>query len=153
MGKFEIRQATAGDVDLLWSMFRRSMKDYITEARGEWNDEREEFQFSSQLDLSASQIIRVDAQEVGFVMAPVRDGVLWIHTICILPEHQRKGTGTEVIRSVIGQAKRQNLPVCLSVLKVNPARRLYERFGFKVTAESAHHYQMQFKAQCNLGRE
>jgi GNAT superfamily N-acetyltransferase len=147
IGKLEMRQATAGDVDLVWRMFRQSMKEYITEARGEWNEEREESQFTSQLDLPASQLIQVDAQEVGFIMTPVRDGVLWIHTICIVPEHRRKGIGTEVIRSVIAEAKRQNLPLCLRVLKVNPARELYERLGFKVTEESRHHYQMQFQTQ------
>ena len=34
----------------------------------------------------------------------------------------------------------------LSVLKVNPARRLYVRLGFKVIEETTHHFKMQFHA-------
>jgi ribosomal protein S18 acetylase RimI-like enzyme len=120
------------------------MKDYITQARGEWNEQREESQFRHQLDLSAAQVLRSNDLEVGFIMAPIKDGARWIHTICIVSEHQRKGIGTEVLRRVIAQAKEHKMSLYLSVLKVNPARRLYERLGFKIIEESKHHFRMKF---------
>jgi ribosomal protein S18 acetylase RimI-like enzyme len=146
MRKVEMRRATADDVDLLWTIFRASLKDYIIEARGEWNEEREESQFWRQLDLSASRIIAVDHQHIGFIVAPIRDGALWIHTICIVPEYQRKGIGTGVIRSVFAEGKEQEIPIYLGILKVNPARRLYERLGFKVIGDLPNHYKMQFQS-------
>jgi ribosomal protein S18 acetylase RimI-like enzyme len=79
-------------------------------------------------------------------MAPIKDNARWIHTICIVPEHQNRGTGTEVVRSVIVEAETQNMPLYLSVLKVNPARRLYERLGFVVIEETEHHFRMKFVA-------
>jgi len=142
--EIELRQTTADDVDFLWDVFRVSMKDYITQTRGEWNEQREESQFKHQLDLSAAQVIRSNNLEVGFLMAPIQDGVRWIHTICIVPEHQKRGIGTEVIRSVIAEAQTQKMPLYLSVLKVNPARRLYERLGFVVIEETKHHFRMKF---------
>jgi ribosomal protein S18 acetylase RimI-like enzyme len=81
---------------------------------------------------------------VGFIMAPIKDGARWIHTICIVPEHQRKGIGTEVLRRAVAQAKEQKMSLYLSVLKVNPARRLYERLGFRVIEETKHHFKMRF---------
>jgi ribosomal protein S18 acetylase RimI-like enzyme len=142
--EIEMRQATAADVDFLWRIFRASMKGYISQARGEWNEEREEAQFRYQLDLAASRIIRAKNLEVGFIMAPTRDGALWIHTICIDPEHQNMGIGTEVMRSVVGEAKERTIALYLSVLKINPARRLYERLGFRVVEETRYHFRMQF---------
>jgi ribosomal protein S18 acetylase RimI-like enzyme len=118
------------------------MKDYITETRGEWNELREQSQFRRQLDLSASQVIHSSDLEVGFIIAPIKDGARWIHTICIVPEHQRKGIGTEVLRRAVVQAREQKISLYLSVLKVNPARRLYERLGFEVIEESKHHFRM-----------
>jgi ribosomal protein S18 acetylase RimI-like enzyme len=144
--EIEMRQATADDVNLLWRIFCASMKEYIRQARGEWNEEREEAQFRCQLDLAASRIIRANNLEVGFVMMPTRDGALWIHTICIAPEHQNKGIGTEVMHSVIEEAKERTMALYLSVLKVNPARRLYERLGFRVVEETRHHFRMQFSS-------
>jgi len=142
--EIELRQTTADDVDFLWDTFRISMKDYITQTRGEWNEQREESQFRHQLDLSAAHVIRSNNLEVGFIMAPIKDGARWIHTICIVPEHQRKGIGTEVLRRAVAQAREQKISLYLSVLKVNPARRLYERLGFGVIEETKHHFRMKF---------
>ena len=76
----EMRQATADDVGSLWETFRDSMRSYITQTRGEWNEEREKFQFRDQLDLAVLQVIHANHGEVGFIMASIRDGALWIHT-------------------------------------------------------------------------
>lgn len=74
-------------------------------------------------------------------MLDAEDG-LQISGIYILPEYQGRGLGTEVIDEVIKQARKRRQPVSLQVLKVNPARRLYERLGFVVIAESETHFQM-----------
>lgn len=77
-------------------------------------------------------------------MEPIKDNARWIHTICIVPEHQCKGIGTEVLRRAVAQAREQKISLYLSVLKVNPARRLYERLGFGVIEETKHHFRMKF---------
>jgi hypothetical protein len=105
--KIETRQARVNDIDLLWSLFRASMKQYITQARGEWNEEREESQFRSQLDLAVSRVICSNNLEVGFITVPIRDDALWIHTICIAQEYQNRDIGSEVIRSVIAEAEKR----------------------------------------------
>ena len=48
---------------------------------------------------------------------------------------QRRGIGTEVMKRLIGEANESNLAVRLNVVRINPARRLYERLGFRVTHE------------------
>ena len=144
MHEIELRQATVADTKFLWDVFRISMKDYITQTRGEWNEQREESQFRNQLDLSAAQVIRSNDLAVGFIIAPIKDSAREIHTICIVPEHQRKGIGTEVLRRAVAQAREQKISLYLSVLKVNPARRLYERLGFEVIEETKHHFRMKF---------
>jgi ribosomal protein S18 acetylase RimI-like enzyme len=149
--EIELRHATADDIAFLWDVFRLSMRDYITQARGEWNEQREESQFRHQLDLTTTQVIRTNNLAVGFIMAPMKDGARWIHTICIAPEHQNRGIGTEVIRLVIAESEKQEMELFLSVLKVNPARRLYERLGFRVIEEAKHHLRMQFHATSKIG--
>jgi ribosomal protein S18 acetylase RimI-like enzyme len=142
--QIEMRQATADDIKFVSDVFRVSMKDYITRTRGEWDEQREEAQFRNQLDLLTTQVVHANDLAVGFIMAPIKDGVRWIHTICIVPEHQNKGIGTEVLGRVITQAREQKISLYLSVLKVNPARRLYERLGFGVIEETKHHFKMGF---------
>jgi GNAT superfamily N-acetyltransferase len=52
----------------------------------------------------------------------------------LLPSHQNRGIGTSLIRKLALEAKESGRPLRLRVLSVNPARRLYEREGFRVTS-------------------
>lgn len=59
-----------------------------------------------------------------------------------MPAYQRRGIGAAILRDVIAEARAGGHAVALRVLKVNPARRLYERLGFAVVGESDTHYLM-----------
>ena len=50
-----------------------------------------------QLDLPATQVIRSNDFEVGFIMAPIKDSAREIHTICVVQEYQNRGSEPEVI--------------------------------------------------------
>lgn len=52
------------------------------------------------------------------------------------PEFQNRGTGAQVLRKVVEEARKAGLPTKLSVLTTNPARKFYEREGFVVEAET-----------------
>jgi len=67
---------------------------------------------------------------------------LVLANIHILPEYQEHGLGTDVIKTLLEQARHEKVPVTLRVLKVNPARYLYERLGFFITGETTTHYLM-----------
>lgn len=59
-----------------------------------------------------------------------------LHQIQILPSYQGNGIGQTVLRAVLAAAKREGVPVSLTVFHENPARRLYERLGFKLFTET-----------------
>jgi ribosomal protein S18 acetylase RimI-like enzyme len=46
-----------------------------------------------------------------------------------------QGVGEMLLRSLIAEATRRGLGLCLNVRSTNPARRLYERVGFRVVPE------------------
>ncbi|MEE9280835.1 MAG: GNAT family N-acetyltransferase [Myxococcota bacterium] len=50
-----------------------------------------------------------------------------------------------MIRFVLARGARRGVPVTLKVLRVNPARELYERLGFSVTGETREHFQMTWR--------
>jgi len=52
-------------------------------------------------------------------------------SIGVKPEARRQGVGEKLMRTLIGEAARRGLGLCLSVRTDNPARRLYERLGFR----------------------
>jgi ribosomal protein S18 acetylase RimI-like enzyme len=119
------------------------MRIHITAARGFWDEPKERAQFREQLRLDRTRIIERSGVDVGFFMTGEWDDYIELHTLCIAPEHQRQGIGTEITRQVIGESRASRRGVVLSVLKANTAARsLYERLGFAVIEESSHHYRM-----------
>jgi ribosomal protein S18 acetylase RimI-like enzyme len=71
-----------------------------------------------------------------------RETEVLLKFIEVLPDYQNQGIGTAVIKSVLEEVHHTGQPVGLQVLKVNPARSLYERLGFLTTGQTATHYLM-----------
>lgn len=61
----------------------------------------------------------------------------------VLPEYQGKGIGRRVAGSIIERARLRGKRVTLTVLKANPAKRLYESLGFCVVGEDEYEFHMQ----------
>lgn len=59
-------------------------------------------------------------------------------TIALLPEARGQGIGTALMERLIEDAQKIHPGVSLSVSCNNPARKLYERFGFETVSEDEH---------------
>ena len=58
-------------------------------------------------------------------------------SIGVKPKARGQGIGEKLMRALIGEAARRGLSLNLSVRSDNPARRLYERLGFRDIPGSA----------------
>ena len=89
--------------------------------------------------LTSALVARVGHQVVGFVMlsgtdlvdeAGTRREVLTLTPLAVLPEYERRGIGSALVRAVVQEADRRGEP--LVVLEGSP--RYYGRLGFKSAA-------------------
>jgi ribosomal protein S18 acetylase RimI-like enzyme len=135
------RPAEEDDYAFLWELHRTVMQPYVAATWG-WDEVWQADYFRAHVALSRCQIIQSAGVDVGVLVVEAQSDRVFLELIEILPAYQRAGLGTAVIRQVLTQATTQGLPVALQVLKVNPARRLYERLGFVVIGETATHYLM-----------
>ncbi len=55
--------------------------------------------------------------------------------LALLPEHRRKGIGTQLLAQVLSEAGTAGKPVQMHVERFNPAQRLYDRLGFRQIAD------------------
>jgi ribosomal protein S18 acetylase RimI-like enzyme len=55
--------------------------------------------------------------------------------IALLPEHRGKGIGSRLMTEVLAEAGAADKPVQIHVERFNPARRLYDRLGFRQIAD------------------
>jgi ribosomal protein S18 acetylase RimI-like enzyme len=93
-------------------------------------------------DFAHIRLILRDGRAIGMVKLVASDDCRRLVQLQVAPEEQGRGIGTEVLREVLDDARRARVPVVLSVLRRNPARRLYERLGFRVVAQKSGSYEM-----------
>ena len=139
---FDLRPASEEDRKLLWLIQTESMRPSV-EATWGWDEALQRAYFESHYNEGSRQIIRVDGAEAGVLSFEIRADHVFLRNVALLPQFQGRGIGTSVIRGVLDQAAQLGLPLRLQVLKANRARRLYERLGFRVCAETTTHFQME----------
>ncbi len=75
-------------------------------------------------------ILTVDDEAVGRLVVDRGGGPIQLVDIAILPSQRGQGLGAEVLTALAREADEARRAVVLQVARSNPARRLYERFGF-----------------------
>ena len=137
---FTLRPATAADYAWLWELKRVTMRPYVEQTWGTWNDQAQEQFFRRSYSSETVQIILVDGRKAGLLHVEREPAEIFLANIQIHPTFQHAGIGTAAIRTVLQGAAALRMSVRLQVLKVNTdAQRLYARLGFAPASESATH--------------
>ena len=137
----QFRQATDDDYDFLWRLHYDTLKPYV-EKIWSWDEQWQADRFRQTFDADRNQIIQLDEKDVGVVDAQTRSDDIFLANIQISPQFQRQGIGKAIIITILADANEKQIPVTLQVFKINPARHLYERLGFKIVETTATHYRM-----------
>lgn len=140
MNALTFRPATEEDVPFLLELRRQTMSEHLRLSGIDPSEsERQERVLAN---FESAEIILLAGTQVGLLKV-VRDQDNWdLVQIQILPEKQGGGLGSSILKKLIDDAVQAQVSVSLSVLKVNPARRLYERLGFKIVGENEQAYDM-----------
>ena len=134
-----LRAATTADIDLLYGIYRAA---YSPLTSGEWNDIEQSKSFHAGFPLERARVIIAGSEVIGAIDAERRSDGWFLNNIEIRPDWQGRGIGSRLVGDLVARAHREGHRVALEVLKVNPARRLYERLGFVVIGETDTHYLM-----------
>jgi ribosomal protein S18 acetylase RimI-like enzyme len=117
------------------------MRKYVEELR-RWHEKVERAEVRRQFKPQVDHIVVVHSRDVGVLGVDRYADRLDLRHIEIVPDYQGQGLGSTLIGELLAEAQREKLPVTLMVLKKNPAKRLYERLGFRVTRETLLRYVM-----------
>jgi ribosomal protein S18 acetylase RimI-like enzyme len=140
-----IRPTVPKDAEFAYFVLEQTMRAYAEATWGEWREAHAREEVLAAVSDGHCAVIEVDGQAAGILRAIEHPGShIQLEQLFILPPYQRKGHGSALLKSVIEHARNRNLPVRLRVLKVNPAKSLYERFGFKVTSEEPVRFHMEY---------
>lgn len=138
---FELKQATENDREYLFALRKLTMVEHL-EVSGQFLSDEEH---KSRLDekYRCLYLVRKNRALIGALKYEFSEFEVEIMQVQIHPEHQNKGYGQGVIEQIFNDHPSKN--ISLTVLKDNPALKLYLRLGFKIVGEDAYEYHMQIK--------
>jgi ribosomal protein S18 acetylase RimI-like enzyme len=87
--------------------------------------------YQEQFPQARFDLILQNEEPVGRLYVSRTEEEIRIVDIAILPEHRNRGVGSALLQDLLEEAAADGRPVRIHVEKVNPARRLYERLGFR----------------------
>ena len=151
ISEYTLRPAVDDDIEGLYALHVETMRGYVEATFGAWDEAHErEVYWRRWSDIQVAtnrtlDVVLVDRAVAGYPFAGYLDvedegEFVALNNIRVAPSLQGRGLGGALVRRVIAEAAPR--PVQLRVLRVNPARRLYERLGFRVVEEIPTHFVM-----------
>ncbi|NSY32915.1 N-acetyltransferase [Pseudoalteromonas sp. JC28] len=141
--KIQFIQAKESDFDYLVALRKATMVPHLENARLCLTDA--EHKARVLYEYSSSHLIYINEKCVGLAKFKQREHDYYLFQLQIEPQQQGKGLGAQVIKSLI--ENHSTLPWVLTVLKANPAKRLYEKLGFVQFADDE--YEFHFRREPN----
>jgi GNAT superfamily N-acetyltransferase len=102
----------------------------------DWTDEYLNARFERRFIVTATRMILRDGVTVGWVRLSDSEGGIVLEQLYLDPAYHRQGIGTAIMGILVREWQSEGKPVSLRTLRRNPARHLYERFGFRIVDES-----------------
>jgi ribosomal protein S18 acetylase RimI-like enzyme len=134
------RPAVPGDFDYCARLYFTEMETIIRELK--LDRQAQTANFRRQWNAAEARIIILDGAVIGWLQSAARDGALFLAQLFVEGAFQRQGIGTAVMHRLIAEATQAGQPMALEVVKINPAKRLYDRLGFRTTGEDDRKYHM-----------
>jgi ribosomal protein S18 acetylase RimI-like enzyme len=137
---FELRPATARDLEFARDLTCRTMLRYYIQHDLLWLDEAFDVAWAGRENWL---IVRDDVLQ-GYVSLSRDARALYIRELHVLEAFQRQGAGSWAIDQVFAMACKERRPALrLTVFETNPAKALYERKGLKVVGQDECFLRMQ----------
>lgn len=143
--RYTLRDLVDEDEQWLWPAGNEALRPSVEPVFG-WDEAISRYFFDK--TWRNRRVVLVGGQNAGWLELRLEEKWLYLAEIGLLPAFRNQGLGTQIIQDVFAYADARGLDVELQVLVTNPARRLYERLGFKQT-----HMKMTRQAAARSGRD
>ena len=156
-----LRPVRPDDQDFLFRVYVSTRTEEL-EPLTDWSEEQKTaflaMQFTSQRQSyllqfpdAEHQVILRDGSAVGRIVVNRSPDAIHLVDLALLPEHRGARIGTTLIQKLQAEALEVNRPIRLNVLVFNRARRLYDRLGFGLVAESDVYAELEWQPSASNG--
>jgi ribosomal protein S18 acetylase RimI-like enzyme len=138
------RPAAPEDKEAVYRINCAAYHDVVVAQFGAWDEGFQIAHFEEKWNPAKYEVVTCGDEIIGVLAVEHHADHVFLSEIQIDPAHQNRGFGSEILRDLISASKRSHLPIRLRVLKLNRARQLYERLGFRQTGETERHFCMEW---------
>ena len=138
--KIRFRQCGHDDLEFILKLKELTMKWYIEKIYGwDLNAQREKTKREIDRFINIMKIIVEDNKDIGVTNFFEDEGKYHVGLIIVHPDYQGKGIATKIINDYIDIARKEKKEILIKTCKYNPAKKLYEKLGFKQYNEDDTH--------------
>lgn len=155
--KFDFETVSKSDLPQWIESKKACYKDYVDQYYGGWIDAMQERlnteSFEKALQMSYFRKIVLCGETAGFCGYDEQADRIGGITIHMYEFARNRGIGSNFLLHLTDHSRNTGKPAYLKVFKTNPAKLLYEKFGFSVYDETSSHYLMVFRPSTDTKSE
>ena len=152
----KVRPARPEEAQFLFEVYASTRGEEL--AMVPWSEEQKQaflrMQFQAQdqhykrhFPAAEFQIIEIDQAPAGRIYVDRASNPILLLDIALLPQFQKAGIGTRLLKSLLEEASRAGRAVQLHVEQFNRAMGLYRRLGFKEVGQEGIHHRLEWRAE------
>jgi ribosomal protein S18 acetylase RimI-like enzyme len=145
MHAVHLRPARASDRDFAISLRLDGAESRLA-ALGPVDERGLRARFEKNYRRGRSTIICLDGEDIGWMQVLEAKDRIEIEQLHLVGPYRNRGLGRKLIEDIFARAQATNRAVELSVIRGNPAIRLYRRLGFRLVGEEPEKLHMRWEA-------
>jgi GNAT superfamily N-acetyltransferase len=129
---YTLRKSVPTDAEFAYETVKITMRAFAIQTWGIWLDRESKQAAIQDTKLGKIKIIYVGSEKAGTLQYETTDSAILVSQIYLLPPFQKTGIGGEIVNKLKSKSRKLNLPIKLSVLRVNSATEFYLKQGFVI---------------------
>ncbi|MHC4076241.1 MAG: GNAT family N-acetyltransferase [Planctomycetota bacterium] len=142
--QIKLSTADESDCEFAYEVKKKAEGEYIAEIWG-WDETFQRDYHDREWGESKPCIIKFKGRPIGTIFIKKNENYFEIGRFFILPEFQRKGIGSYILKRILQEADELRRVTKLAHLNNSPVRSLYERHGFDLRDQNETHCFMERK--------
>ena len=138
---YQLRPAVPEDRDWIYACKAASVRPYVESIWG-WDEAFQRRDFDGDFgSIGQFRVIEAAGQPIGFLQVLEEEDCVEVAELHLAPDRRGQGIGSSILRRLLADCGNRGRTLRLGCFKENHrAKALYQRLGFRQTAETETHY-------------
>ncbi|MGA9345332.1 MAG: GNAT family N-acetyltransferase, partial [Nocardioidaceae bacterium] len=139
LGKITTRPSLPADAEFMLELYAATHEEELAELGWSLTENRsfvimqaqsEEWKLGRRYPGMDHVTIGIDGTSIGRLLVCMREEVLHVVDLSLMPRFRGQGVGTQLMREIIGEAREEGVPIKIRVLKDSRSFQFVSRLGF-----------------------